>query len=1809
MSDEDGPFTEAMATDLKTQIRLQFDRLNQMRKHLANYRKDSNERKTRMYYKKKLERIEDLQHEFADENKAILRTTCNANEAYFKNKIADQFETLYLEVFCVIAEDFNTAYPPEPTVATTACVTDNNPQLQHTARRINVQVPHLSVPKFSGKIIDWPGFHDNFNRMFHLNPDLNAIQRFHFLKEALPEDKDVDIHQMAITEANYTVAWDLLAKRYHIPRIIFMHNMNTMSNLPVLAKERSEDIKRMLNVATVCINAMEKLDIPIRQCDHWIAHHLSTKLSKETHQAWEHHLGNNRNIPTFNDFEEFLNNRLVTLDVIENRTISFQPSCAKSIDTVKQSNSSKAYKRPNNTSKASVHHTMNSTDRAKATRPCPLCQGEHILRRCPTYHGETVYGRQKAVENTKVCVNCLGFHHISKCPSSRTCKDCGQRHHSSLHFPIVIQQQSTSSPVSSNVSNSIQHSPDAQHTSNNTTQHSSYSAHDECPSIVLLPTAMVQVHNPESNCLITLRALIDQGSEITLISEQAAQALQLKRKSTRASIFGIGNGTPNPCRYTVSCNLRSHIDAGFNLFVEHAYVLDTLTARLPRISLPVHAWPHTQDLQLADPTFFHSQRVDMILGADLLAQVILPEMRIGRENEPIAQRTVFGWMLSGKTSSTSSHHITARSFHVTKDLETLVQQFFDIEQVPEPRILSTEDQWCEDFYRKTHVRHADGKYMVRLPLKSLIDPTLTIGRSRQMALNRFHQLDRKLQRNPSLKEKYSHGIDEYFQLHQAVPVVTTEDQHCSRSTSDRPFVRSCVLPHHAVIKEDSLTTKVRIVFDASAKTSNGRSLNDILCIGPALQNDLSTVLLNWRLCKYVFCTDMQKMYRCIDMHPDDINYQRILWKDKDNNIREYCLNTVTFGTAPAPYLAIRTMQQLADDEKHRFPLAERVLKSEIYVDDILSGSHSIESTLDIRNQLIAALQSAKFELRKWSSNVPEILESIPSEHRAINPEIGFTKGTHLKTLGIRWQPELDAFTFKFDFEFDSRHTKRSILSVTARLFDPLGYITPVIMIAKTILKNIWNTKIRREDDKLSGLDWDETLPTHIEAQWIQFLRGLRTIHEVSIPRWLKYVPYGIKSIELHTFCDGSSTAYAANVYLRLQYEKGDVFTHLLVSKGKVTPTKPLTIPRTELCGAVLAVKLANWIEKTINVQYHQSIPTYYWTDATIVLYWINGDLNRWKTFVANRIGVILSKSSTKQWNHVVTDENPADCATRGLLPKQLANFELWWHGPKWLRNTGGKYPVFNLNEIQVDETHLESKPAKVSVHTTRSCADMIIGRYSSLNKLLRVMSYVIRFIRNLRSTREQRTIGYISSTEYQQSLIHLVRIVQIETFAKEYHLIKKREPLPHKNKLSKLTPFIDDDKVLRVRGRLQRSRFPYQRKHPMILPAAHPFTWLVIENSHQNTLHGGIQLTLTNLRYRFWVIDAKRTVQAHIRKCVKCFRNSPIPSKQLMGNLPEHRVNPPKRAFTATGIDFTGAIELKSSRYRGHTAYKGYIAIFICLATKAIHLEAVTGMSTTHFLWAFQRFMGRRGISRDIYSDCGTNFVGAEKILRKQCEQFIHDMKIDVLPVLAINDIRWHFNPPHSPNFGGLWEANVKSVKHHLKRITDGNRLTYEELATLLTRIEACLNSRPLCPLSADPEDLTALTPGHFLIGDSLLSPPEPVSANEYHIPMGKQYLELQRMTHIFWRRWSSDWLSHLQSRPKWRNEEPNLQLNDLALIRDDRFPPNKWNLGRIIELHPGADGLVRVATLRTATGIYKRSISKLCRLPIPTYTAELEEQ
>ncbi|XP_031783222.1 uncharacterized protein LOC116416922 [Nasonia vitripennis] len=315
-----------------------------------------------------------------------------------------------------------------------------------------------------------------------------------------------------------------------------------------------------------------------------------------------------------------------------------------------------------------------------------------------------------------------------------------------------------------------------------------------------------------------------------------------------------------------------------------------------------------------------------------------------------------------------------------------------------------------------------------------------------------------------------------------------------------------------------------------------------------------------------------------------------------------------------------------------------------------------------------------------------------------------------------------------------------------------------------------------------------------------------------------------------------------------------------------------------------------------------------------------------------------------------------------------------------------------------------------------------------------------------------------------------------------------------------------------------------------------------------------------------------------------------------MGNLPRKRVQR-YRPFLHSGVDFAGPINLRLSKGRGTKSFKGYICVFVCLSTRAVHLEAVSGYSSNEFLAAYKRFSARRGICASLTSDCGLNFVGASKELKILFQRASTHWR-EIANLLANDGTEWRFNPPGAPHFGGIWEAAVKSTKFHLKRVIGETPLTFEEMTTLLALIEATLNSRPLQAITDDPEDLAALTPGHFLIGEPLVTIPEP-STLDLSASRLSRWQMLRNMHEHFWSRWSEEYLHTLQQRSKWRTEKTQIRVGELCLLRNEQYPPCKWPLGRIVKVYPGPDGLVRVVDVKTATSCYNRPISKISVLPL----------
>ena len=457
--------------------------------------------------------------------------------------------------------------------------------------------------------------------------------------------------------------------------------------------------------------------------------------------------------------------------------------------------------------------------------------------------------------------------------------------------------------------------------------------------------------------------------------------------------------------------------------------------------------------------------------------------------------------------------------------------------------------------------------------------------------------------------------------------------------AERMSPNSYYMPYHAVLKHDG-SGKICVVFNASQATKSSRSLNDCLYTGPKLQTDISAIVSGWRSFKFIFSADIVKMFCQFRMHEDDVNWLRILWRSNPSEeIQHYRMTTVIYGTACAPYQANRALLQLAEDERERFPLGTHLLEHHVYVDDALVRGDTLSQAQDARKQLIGILG-------KWSSNHAALL---PADSTATSRF--FAETNTVSTLGLLWSPAHDCFTFKVTLgPLPRTFTERLILSEVARLFDPLGWLSPVIVVKKLLIQQLW----------LNKNSWVEEMDTEAAATWRRLRVQLSDLESLQISRWLE--TSSTTTWYLHGFSDASQHAYAAAVYLVVRNGNRTTAT-LLAAKSKVAPLKTLSISRLELCGALLLARLINSVSS-----YFTAPPKriFCWSDSQVVLAWLVSQPSRRKVFVANCTSEIASTLPSAHWGHVRTDENPADLASRGTAPASLLHEQLWWRGPAWL---------------------------------------------------------------------------------------------------------------------------------------------------------------------------------------------------------------------------------------------------------------------------------------------------------------------------------------------------------------------------------------------------------------------------------------------------------------------------------------------------------------------------------------------------------------
>ena len=669
------------------------------------------------------------------------------------------------------------------------------------------------------------------------------------------------------------------------------------------------------------------------------------------------------------------------------------------------------------------------------------------------------------------------------------------------------------------------------------------------------------------------------------------------------------------------------------------------------------------------------------------------------------------------------------------------------------------------------------------------------------------------------------------------------------------------------------------------------------------------------------------------------------------------------------------------------------------------------------------------------------------------------------------------------------------------------------------------------------------------------------------------------------YCDASEKAIAAAAYLVLDLEDRDPEISFVMGKSKVAPAHGTSIPRLELCGALLGAEIGHFVTKNLDIQ----TPAKYYVDSKVVLGYICNRSRRFYTYVAIRVEKILNYTHSDQWNYVPTSKNPADCGTRGVPADQLLSSP-WLIGPTTLPQSDESGTTYDVIDPESDK---EVRPKVIAKATSieRSQKDGLgtsrFSRFSTLDSLVRAISTLHHAAVTFRGKSDNSCDGWhlcsvakdADHQKYAESLI--IREVQREFYNAEYKALCQGKQLQNDSTIIKLSPFLDNEGIMRINGRLDKSDISYNQKHPIIIPGKHHVAKLIVRHYHNKVYHQGRHLTEGAIRTAgYWVTVGKRLVSSVIHHCVICRKLRGVMETHKMADLPADRlmVAPP---FTYVGVDTFSPWQVVSRRTRAsQSTNKRWAILFTCLVVRAIHIEVVDELSTSAFINALRRFVSIRGPVKEFRSDRGTNFVGATDPLGISA---INVEQPEIQHYFHQNEVSWKFNPPHGSHFGGAWERMIGVSRRILEAMMmKVPHLTHDVLVTFMAEVCAIVNSRPIVPVSTDPENPEVLTPARLLTQKPLCGSGHSKGDIDTKDMYRKQWRQVSHLSNTFWARWKNEFLSSLQKRCKWQHDKNNLSVGDIVLLRDKSVSRIDWPIGRVKSVYPSDDGKVRKVEVST---------------------------
>jgi transposase InsO family protein len=1632
-----------------------------------------------------------------------------------------------------------------------------------------MSLPQPEVPKFGGDVIEYPAFVMAFDARVH-SKVISAQDKLYYLCQYLYGDaKEIVAGCLHLyPEQGYMEARRLLQKEYGDPYKMGMVYLKKVQEWPNIKAGDSEGLKKFSMFLCKCQTAQKTIDYlnmlnfpPNMLC---IVNKLPLYLQNKWRDQASRARMDRQEILCFADLVSFVVNAAESAnDPVYGMTtpVVHKGKTVVDFDQVKRQSKVK--------STGSFNVAVSTSDNSY----CPLCSNSHALRDCSKFNSKSIDDKVTFIREKRLCFGCLGTNHVSKgCRQRDKCSKCGKRHPTALHNDDF-------KPQDSQVKDNKDKKDNAEKSSCTAT---------DVPDLQILHAVLpVKIYQQGKDTCVSTYAFYDDGSSGCFMTEGLMDLLGVTGVDTVLQLK-----TMHGCSQSKSKVVHNLVVTDWNgqnpVQLPRTYTRDEIPVSRSHIPRPemIDKWSRLEKIASKIPKYLDDLEIGLLIGSNCPKALEPLEVIPSDGSHPYAILLRHGWTLHGPVQGrfddniVTSNRIMVQEMHKEIINPCSILQMFEadfndkIESYPGECGMSQEDRQFLKTVEEGIVLE-DGHYTVPLPLR---DAVPKLPDNRNYVLKRAALQRKKMLANKKYHDDYCKFMEQILDKGYAEKVTDEMDKAQDGSI--------WYLPHHGVYGANK-PDKIRVVFDCSAKFSDV-ALNDCLLQGPDLTNSLVGVLTRFRLGSVAFMADIESMFHQVRVPPHQRSLLRFLWWPDGKlhvNPEDYQMTAHLFGAVSSPSVANFALRKAGLMSYN--PLVTETIHQNFYVDDCLKSTAHVNDAISLVKDLRDTCTAGGFHLTKFTSNREELLCSIPKEEHSkvqLRQDLNISNLVIERALGVQWDVKADVFGFSVALK-EKSPTRRGILSTVASLYDPLGFAAPVTLPAKRILQELCQD---------TSLGWDDEVPDEYLLRWHNFVSQLPGLQNLTVDR-NAIIENATGDRELHVFSDASTLGYGAVVYLRTKSSDGKIKIAHLIGKARLAPTRITTIPRLELMAAVVAVRLASMMKRELGFD----VDITYYSDSTTVLHYIGNERKRWPVFVANRVRTIRDFSSPEQWKYVPGDLNPADEASRGLSVPTLLEDAMWLKGPPFLWSGSFSAPDHSLPLPDL-EPEIECHTLTPQEESTPDGVNTLMHYFSDWYKLRRAVAVFLKVKQillakvKLSKGEQPKSLSYnLEVADIKQSENEILKWLHWKTYPDEMkQLSNARDTWSREKVVSKSSPLYSLNPFVRlgllcVGGRLRRVNLPVHVKHPVVLPKKSHITEMIIRYEHQRLGHAGRNHVLSNLRLKYWIVAANSAVRNVLFNCVKCRRIRGPCHEQQMSDLPTSRIDDTAPPFTFTGVDYFGPFMVRERR----KTIKYYGVVFTCLVSRAVHLEVAQSLDSDSFIHALRRFLARRGNIRELHSDNGSNFVGAEKELRLALAEMNQDCVTIELRKLGID---WKFNPPHASHMGGAWERIIRSVRKILQGLMEEQSLDLESLQTLFCEVEAILNSRPLVYSS---DDTQALTPNHILTGKTGVTVPPPGIFERNDLYLKRRWRKVQYLANLFWSRWRREYLLLQQPRQKWVKPKRNIQIGDVVLLRDDCAARCDWPMGRVIDIEKDDTGLVRAVKVKTQNSQFRRPTSKLVLL------------